>query len=74
MPKSALEDLMLVDWNDVRMASIHSHIIHLNVEGRGLCEFVFESEAEARKAFEAWLNADRLSNRVARLREMGFQQ
>lgn len=45
---------MLVDWKKVRMFSIEGRSINLVTES-GPRNFEFETEAEARSAYEEWM-------------------
>jgi hypothetical protein len=55
MSHFAREELLLVDWNSVRMLSIDQHIVHIVTEKDGARNFVFESEDAARQALDQWM-------------------
>ena len=55
MSHFAREELLLVDWNSVRMLSIDRHTVHIVTEKDGARNFVFESEDAARQALDQWM-------------------
>ena len=55
MSQFAREDLLLVDWNSVRMLSIDARNIHIVTEKDGARDFKFDSEEEARRALDEWM-------------------
>lgn len=55
MSRFAREELLLVDWNTVRMLSIDGRIVHIVTEKDGARQFQFDSEADARAALDAWM-------------------
>jgi len=55
MSRFAREELLLVDWNTVRMLSLDGRIVHIVTEKDGARQFKFDSEADARSALDAWM-------------------
>ena len=55
MSRFAREELLLVDWNRVRMLSIDGRIVHIVTEKDGARQFKFDSEADARRALDDWM-------------------
>ncbi|HEX7862478.1 MAG TPA: hypothetical protein VF773_19225 [Verrucomicrobiae bacterium] len=55
MSQFAREELLLVDWNSVRMLSIDARTVHIVTEKDGARSFVFESEDAARQALDEWM-------------------
>ena len=55
MSQFAREELMLVDWNSVRMLSIDGRTVHIVTEKDGARSFVFESEDAARRGLDEWM-------------------
>ena len=55
MSQFARQDLLLVDWNSVRMLSIDRQTVHIVTEKDGARSFVFESEDAARQALDEWM-------------------
>jgi hypothetical protein len=55
MSRFAREELLLVDWNRVRMLSIDGRVVHIVTEKDGARQFLFDSEAEARRALDDWM-------------------
>lgn len=55
MSRFSREDLLLVDWNSVRMLSIDGRTVHIVTEKDGARQFKFDSEQEARHALDEWM-------------------
>jgi hypothetical protein len=55
MSRFAREDLLLVDWNTVRMLSLDGSSIHIVTEKDGARMFQFDSVEAARSALDEWI-------------------
>jgi hypothetical protein len=55
MSRFAREELLLVDWNRVRMLSIDGRTVHIVTEKDGARQFQFDSESDARRALDDWM-------------------
>jgi hypothetical protein len=55
MSRFAREELLLVDWNRVRMLSIDGRTVHIVTEKDGARQFKFDSESDARRALDDWM-------------------
>ena len=51
----AKEELLLVDWNSVRMLSIDGRTVHIVTEKDGARMFEFDTEKRARLALDEWM-------------------
>ena len=49
------EELLLVDWNSVRMLSMDGRTVRIVTEKDGARQFKFESEEEARRTLDEWM-------------------
>jgi hypothetical protein len=55
MSRFAREDLLLVEWNSVRMLSIDGRTVHIVTEKDGARQFKFDSQRDARHALDDWM-------------------
>ncbi|MGZ8900434.1 MAG: hypothetical protein ACXW3Z_10090 [Limisphaerales bacterium] len=63
MSRFTREDLLLVDWNTVRMLSIDKRTVHIVTEKDGPRQFKFDTEEEARAALDEWMLNDPAQNK-----------